>query len=234
MPPIQLQDIQAAIHKSAAGKQGQGSPQDAVRAGGAPAAVAQDLAVMADQAIQYSKGQAAGNAQAEVERKASAEGLATERAQSDTARAETLEAQRREMLEIEVARRSAEQQAQLAMAADAQRVALERAEAAERTTQARMQREIQARELAERAAAKAKEAEAEREAERADSLKRSVLRRYSPKFAEVFGGVAEAAATFEEARDYLDVLQATQTDWGPKQVNRQALESELAKLYGRR
>lgn len=232
MPPVQLQDIQAAVHKTAAGKRGQQAPSsDPIST-----AVTQDMAVLATQAREYSQGQAAGNAQAEVDRQASAAGLGQERAQSDTARAEELEAQRRKMQEIEIARRAAEQQAQLEMAAEAQRVALQTAEANERALQNRMEA-ARAAEAQRRAAVQdAKEGEAMAEALAASKMGKSVARKYTGNFAETFNAVFENADNMDEAREAINALErqgmvGTRPMPGKNVVNRRILEQELAKMY---
>lgn len=236
MPPVQLKDIQAAIHKSAAGRQGQGSPEPAARPGGDLSAVNQDLAVMADQAAQFRTGQAAGNQAAQAELGQVTEGLQAERATADTARAEELEAQRREMQKIELERRANEEAAAQERAALQQRVALERAEAAERATQARMARAAQAAQDAERARKEAAGVEAEKEARRIDAVGRSVMRRYGENFQNTFGAVADAAANWGEALEAMDALEragqiGTRPVSGRSIVSRSILEEELSRLY---
>ena len=80
--PAPLAAVQAAVLKTAAGKQGQAPPVQSTQAN----AVAQDLAVMADQAKGYTAGVDAGTIVAQDNRAAQASRLAQERAQADAAR----------------------------------------------------------------------------------------------------------------------------------------------------
>lgn len=90
--PAPLAAVQAAVLKTAAGKQSQQPPAQSTQVN----AVAQDLAVMADQARGYTEGVNAGTIVAQDNRAAQARRLAAERAQADAARQRQLELEQRQ------------------------------------------------------------------------------------------------------------------------------------------
>ncbi len=84
MPQVPIAVTQAAVLKSAAGKQAQAPAVESTQVG----AVKQDLAVMADQAKGYTQGINAGIITAQDNRAAQARRLAAEKAANDAARAQ--------------------------------------------------------------------------------------------------------------------------------------------------
>ncbi len=238
MPGFTLDQVRASVQKSAAGRMGQGSASAATSVGGGPStAVAQDLSVLADQARNYSAGQAVANQQAEAERGQVTAGLAQERGQADTARAETLEAQRREMAVIELARRQAEQEARQEMAAEAQRVELERAEAAERALQARMQADIERRAMAERAAREAEDARQEAALHQVEEERARVRREHGDEHVAVYDFIAQNARNMNEA-DQVIATMARNGAFGKEgefnSVRMDIINKDLRRLYGAR
>lgn len=118
--PASLSDVQAAVLKSAADKAGAqgGNPTY-----GAPA-VAQDLAVMADQAQGYSAGVAAGVDNAKVNSAAQNSQQAEAKAQSDALRSAQLASQQAQTAALnERARQAAEAQQAKVQAANAANIA---------------------------------------------------------------------------------------------------------------
>lgn len=233
MAQIPLPELKAAIHKSAAAR----APQVAPAAAPPPVPdtesyIKQDMSVLANQAASYATGQAAGNAQAVSERDAVASGLGEQRQQSDSARAEELAIQRREMERIALQRRAAEQQAAQEAAAISAKVNIEKAEAAERTRQNQMRRAAQAAEAADRNRAKAAEHEFEKEQKRADSVLRSLARTHTDRFMDVMGATTQLARNPDEAREFVTRLQREgEVGTGPGMVSLPALEVALDRFY---
>lgn len=187
--PASLAAVQAAVSKSVASQAG--DPAAPKTAGSVfDGAIAQDLAVMAEQAKSYSAGAAAGNVEAENQRSMQSGRLQMEAAQAAAARARALEAERMQT----------------------QRMALEQ-EAARQAN--RLKLEALDRQKAETAARQASEPKPEdtRELERVEEVKRQLLfdavTKVSPTFGEEFNALLGSGATnYGEFRRLVDAYAA--------------------------
>lgn len=123
--PASLAAVQAAVSKSVASQQG--DPAKPKTAGSVfDGAIAQDLAVMADQAKSYNAGVAAGNVEAENQRGAQSSRLALEAAQAAAARSRSLEAERMQTQRMGLEQEAARQASRLNLEAlDRQRTETE-------------------------------------------------------------------------------------------------------------
>ena len=229
-----LNEVKGAISRSAAGRVAATVP-----AANAPAAVSEDLAVLANQAAQYEAGAAAGAAEADMNLQGTVRGLQEDREQSDQAIQETLAAQREKAREIELARQAqredalaniakSRQGAELAVRSDNQRANLSVAAQAEERRQAETRRaQAQAEKLA--------EAEQEKIDHYRAGIIQQVARQHGKPHNEVFQGIANIANNFGEAREVINTMArdgAFSKGGVANTVRMDIIMKDLRKLYG--
>ncbi len=206
--PVPLAAVQAAVLKSAAGAAGQSGEPPPSTGGVFEGAIAQDLAVMADQAKSYSAGAAAGNVEAENQRSMQSNRLSMEAAQAAAARARQAEMDRMSTSEAGL-------RAQRETQANALRLAeLDRAVGVERV----------------KAGKKDNTDEQERVAEVRRRLLHEGTVKVSPDFAAEFEELLSGAVSFKEFKELLDALAGT-ANYPTLGTNRLAAERYARTFY---
>lgn len=182
--PAPLAAVQAAVMKSSAAAQGQTEP--APTGGAFQGAIAQDLAVMADQAKGYSAGVAAGNVEAENQRGAASSRMALEASQAAAARQRQIQMAQMDTNQARLRLAQQQQEGQIRLR-DQAREAEERLRAAT---------EAERGSPDERAEVKA--------AENAYRIKNHARANESPDFALTFDNLTQQATTYREFMDLYD------------------------------
>lgn len=223
-----LKDVQAAIHKSAAGRMSQTTTPAA-----APSSVSLDLDVLATQAKDYSTGTAAGAKQAQGNAAANSQLLAEDRAAADASRAQTAEATRQNAVSLELSRQAQAQKAQQNLDATRRDAELNAQKDAAQAELAARKREGDEEALRQEVL----NARIESENTRKETVLRGVQRQHGKQHNEVFEYITSRADNMGQANTVIDTLARDGffgRDAEYNSVRMDIIYKDLEKIYGAR